>query len=80
MICQKCGNNAKCIDSRERPEGRRRRYACECNARFTTIEVHVDLEPGRPGMPRNASTAAHVLREQITQEVKNNFRALLEQL
>jgi len=39
MTCPKCGKNALVIDSRETEHYRRRRYACACGNRFSTIEI-----------------------------------------
>lgn len=34
----------RCVDSRPRPEGRYRRFACDdCGTRFSTIEVEVEF-------------------------------------
>lgn len=71
------------LDSREKAEGRRRRYSCSCGARFTTIELHVKVIPGRPGMPRNGSTAVNVLKEEMMldaeRRAKDRLRELLDQ-
>jgi transcriptional regulator NrdR family protein len=45
MKCPKCNSdNVAVVDSRERPDGkRRRRYLCkDCNSRFSTLEVTVE--------------------------------------
>lgn len=39
MKCPACGAAAKCTDSRDAPENRRRRrYVCRCGVKFSTLE------------------------------------------
>lgn len=83
MKCPECkGFEAMCTDSRDRDQGRRRRYACPCGAKFTTVELHVAIPPGRPGMKRRGSNAFNVLRSRLEKEAdqraKARLRAFLE--
>ena len=40
MICPYCGARAGCINSRQGPGSRMRRYRCpECSGSFTTAEI-----------------------------------------
>lgn len=82
MMCPKCkGFDARCVDSRDRNEGRRRRYACPCGSKFTTIELPVEIAPGMPGMPRG-STAVDALKEgfliDAERRAKDRLRELLD--
>lgn len=83
MKCPKCsGYDAMCIDSRDGETGRRRRYACPCGVKFTTVEMHVEITPGRPGLPRKGANAVTVLKSQLANEAedraKQRIRELLE--
>ena len=81
MKCPQCsGMDPMCIDSRDRPEGRRRRYQCPCGVRFTTVELHVDVKPGRPGLPRLGGTAVAVLKAKVDKEADDRAKARLREL
>lgn len=81
MKCPTChGFDARCIDSRDRSDGRRRRYACPCGLKFTTVEMHVDVPAGRPGLPRNGATAATILKAKLEQEAEERAKQRLREL
>jgi len=48
MICPKCGSKARCTDSVQTGEVRRRRYRClGCGERFGTVEGYQAPAPKR---------------------------------
>lgn len=44
--CEQCGRLANVIDSRERGSAVRRRRACRCGNRWSTVEVHLSRLEG----------------------------------
>jgi transcriptional regulator NrdR family protein len=80
MICPNCkGSKTKVRDTRESKDGRRRRYLCACQHRFTTLEVLVERDSGQAlnGQSLRASLMAQ-LRADAERGVKERIRALLE--
>lgn len=45
MICPGCGLESRVTETRKSPTGVRRRRACECGGRFTTLEIVVPDNP-----------------------------------
>lgn len=82
MICPKCKGRAACMDSRYVEDCRRRRYRCACGEGFSTVEMVVEVQPGRPGLPRKDSNLVNVLRQNLRieaeKEAKKALRALLK--
>lgn len=50
MLCPTCKQRAPVRDSRETSDGRRRRYACVCGQKFTTVEFVVDTTDSKDGL------------------------------
>lgn len=46
MNCPSCGAESRVSETRRSPAGTRRRRACTCGGKFTTLEIIV---PDRPG-------------------------------
>lgn len=47
MKCPECGAWTRVLDTRETPDGTRRRHECANLHRFTTVESVVELRRGR---------------------------------
>ena len=82
MRCPNCGaageTELKVIDSRpiKGDTSRRRRYACKCKFRFTTLEVYAEANPrGKKVVPALKLSAQQLA---VVLTIKENVNTLLE--
>lgn len=82
MKCPTCNTEANCVDSRPMPNNmRRRRYACECGVRFSTLEVlQIDTDIEFPGKRTKALKWLDKVSKASYQEGRNDVMAEMREV